>query len=72
MYQVREPYSTVQYLAERIDIASLLGLPHRSPPDEVDPHPALVRARSRRACALRALGLLLADGASTVGRGKTF
>ena len=30
------------------------------------------RARSARACALRALGLLLADGASTVGRGKTF
>ena len=27
---------------------------------------------SRRACALRALGLLLADGAPTVGRGKTF
>ena len=36
MYQVREPYSTVQYLAERIDIASLLGLPHRSSPDVVD------------------------------------
>ena len=30
------------------------------------------RARARRACALRALGLLLADGAPTVGRGKTF
>ena len=33
------------------------------------------RARSalaQRACALRALGLLLADGAPTVGRGKTF
>ena len=29
-------------------------------------------ARSRRACALKALGLLLADGAPTVGRGKTF
>ena len=27
---------------------------------------------ARRACALRALGLLLADGAPTVGRGKTF
>ena len=26
----------------------------------------------RRACALRALGLLLADGAPTVGGGKTF
>ena len=26
----------------------------------------------QRACALRALGLLLADGALTVGRGKTF
>ena len=26
----------------------------------------------RRACALRALGLLLADGAPTMGRGKTF
>ena len=26
----------------------------------------------RRACALRALGLLLADGAPTVGWGKTF
>ena len=30
------------------------------------------RARARRACALRALGLLLADGAPTVGGGKTF
>ena len=30
------------------------------------------RARARRACALRVLGLLLADGAPTVGRGKTF
>ena len=29
-------------------------------------------ARARKACALRALGLLLADGAPTVGRGKTF
>ena len=29
-------------------------------------------ARALRACALRALGLLLADGAPTVGRGKTF
>ena len=28
--------------------------------------------RARRACVLRALGLLLADGAPTVGRGKTF
>ena len=36
-------------------------------------HPACARsARARRACALRALGLLLADGAPTVGRGKTF
>ena len=29
-------------------------------------------ARARRACALRALGLLLADGVPTVGWGKTF
>ena len=29
-------------------------------------------ARDRRACALRALGLLLADGTPTVGGGKTF
>ena len=29
-------------------------------------------ARARRACALRALGLLLADGVLTVGWGKTF
>ena len=29
-------------------------------------------ARARRACALRALGLLLADGTPTVGGGKTF
>ena len=28
--------------------------------------------RARRACALRALGLLLADGAPTVGRGRIF
>ena len=30
------------------------------------------RARARRACALRVLGLLLADGTPTVGEGKTF
>ena len=30
------------------------------------------RARARRACALRALGLLPADGAPAVGGGKTF
>ena len=29
-------------------------------------------ARAQRACALRALRLLLADGAPTVGGGKTF
>ena len=29
-------------------------------------------ARARRACALRALGLLLTDGTPTVGGGKTF
>ena len=29
-------------------------------------------AQARRACALRALGLLLADGTPTVGGGKTF
>ena len=29
-------------------------------------------ARARRACTLRALGLLLADGAPTVEGGKTF
>ena len=32
----------------------------------------LSSARARRACALRALGLLLADGNPTVGGGKTF
>ena len=43
------------------------------------PRPVLVcyqararSARARRACALRALGLLLADGTPTVGGGKTF
>ena len=36
-------------------------------------YPARARsARARRACALSALGLLLADGAPTVGGGKTF
>ena len=36
-------------------------------------YPARSRsARARRACALRALGLLLADSAPTVGRKKTF
>ena len=36
-------------------------------------YPARERStRARRACALRALGLLLADGAPTVGGGKTF
>ena len=29
-------------------------------------------AQARRACALRVLGLLLADSDPTVGRGKTF
>ena len=41
--------------------------------EECGPFPA--RAESARACALRALGLLLAvalAGAPTVGRGKTF
>ena len=36
----------------------------------INSYPA--RARARRAHALRALGLLLADGALTVGWGKTF
>ena len=36
-------------------------------------YPARARkARAQKACALRGLGLLLADGALTVGRGKTF
>ena len=36
-------------------------------------YPARTRsARARMACALRALGLLLADGTPTVGGGKTF
>ena len=36
-------------------------------------YPARARsARARRACALRALGLLLADGTSTGGRGEDF
>ena len=36
-------------------------------------YPARARStRARRACALRALGLLLADGTPTVGGGKTF
>ena len=30
------------------------------------------QARARSACVLRELGLLLADGAPIVGRGKTF
>ena len=34
--------------------------------------PIIKPARVRRACALRALGLLLADGTPTVGGGKTF
>ena len=45
------------------------GGPHY---DEHD-YPARARsARAQRACALRALGLLLADSAPTVGWGKTF
>ena len=36
-------------------------------------YPARARsARARRACALRALGLLLADGTPTGGRGEDF
>ena len=45
------------------------------PGDPIPRYTYPARARSawaRRACALRALGLLLADGAPTVGRGKTF
>ena len=39
----------------------------------VDIYPARARsARARRACALRALGLLLADGTPTGGRGEDF
>ena len=33
---------------------------------------AFAQSIDKRACALRALGLLLADGAPTVGGGKTF
>ena len=40
---------------------------------KIEYYPARAQsARARRACALRALGLLLADGAPTVGWGKTF
>ena len=42
-------------------------------PDVLSNHPfkaELSSPRARRACALRALGLLLADVAPTVGRGK--
>ena len=35
-------------------------------------YPAIYPASAQRACALRALGLLLADSALTVGRGKDF
>ena len=41
--------------------------------DQDDHYPARARsARARRACALRALGLLLADGTPTGGRGEDF
>ena len=41
--------------------------------DMVYTNPARARsARARRACALRALGLLLADGTPTGGRGEDF
>ena len=36
------------------------------------PSYVIFNSSSRRACTLRALGLLLADGTPTVGRGKTF
>ena len=40
---------------------------------ECELYPARARsARARRACVLRALGLLLADGTPTLGGGKTF
>ena len=40
---------------------------------DIGVNPARARsAWARRACALRALGLLLADGTPTVGGGKTF
>ena len=38
----------------------------------IQPPRKVQSAQARRACALRALGLLLADGAPTVGGGKTF
>ena len=47
----------------------------RSPGDGASPYIYPARARSalaRRACALRALGLLLADGTPTGGRGEDF
>ena len=55
------------------------GLPSEQPPifylisipPSFDIYQARAR-RARRACELRALGLLLADGTPTVGGGKTF
>ena len=60
------PHSTVgehcpQHLDSRDHDDLRIRVPH---------YPA--HAQCARACALRALGLLLADGAPTVGRGKTF
>ena len=55
----------------------VLGQTVRCATKNIDPHSPNYQARAqsaraRRACALRALGLLLADGTPTVGGGKTF
>ena len=48
------------------------GLLYHDDDNDIDNYDYQARARNARACALRALGLLLADGSPTVGGGKIF
>merc|ERR1712107_887093 len=58
-------------MSDVLEIVHAEGNAHAAP--ETCGYQASARsARARRACALRALGLLLADGTPTVGGGKTF
>ena len=59
--------------AAELDMWGWSELPNSCELEEIEDYPAHAQSvRAPRACALRALGLLPADGAPTVGRGKTF
>ena len=56
----------------KADIFARLDLRELITPDNASYQARARSTRARRACRLRALGLLLADGTPTVGGGKTF